>query len=126
MSLAAPPTSRYTSPRTPLPGLFPSMKLSLSGSRTLAVSIIAALFSWAFGRSDTAAVVARYQKLSKDAILAQIASRHTSAVGYLSASLFFTISIVVGVDLLTRAFDALGRRIGVASDGSAPVSSDVG
>jgi len=101
------------------------MKLSLSGSRTLAVSIIAALFSWTFGRSDTA-VLARYQKMSKDAIIAQIASKHTSAVEYLSFSLFFTISIVVAVDLLTRVFDALGRRIGVAPDGSPPMSSDIG
>jgi len=101
------------------------MKFSLSGSRTLAVSIIAALFSWAFGRSDTAAVVARYQKMSKDAIIAQIASKHTSAVEYLSFSLFFAFGIVVAVDLLTRVFDALGRRIAATPDGSSPMSSDV-
>ena len=71
-------------------------------------------------------MLARYQKMSKDAIIAQIASKHTSAVEYLSFSLFFTISIVVAVDLLTRVFDALGRRIGVAPDGSPPMSSDVG
>ena len=100
------------------------MKLSLSGSRTLAVSIVAALFSWTFGRSDTT-VPARYHKMSKDAILADIASKHNSAVEYLSFSLFFAISIVVAVDLLTRVFDALGRRIGAAPDGSPPVSSDV-
>lgn len=101
------------------------MKLSLSGSRTLAVSIIGALFAWAFGGNDTA-VLARYQKMSKDAIIAEIASKHTSAVGYLSVSIIITLGIVVSVDLLTRVFDALGRRIGVAPDASAPMSSDVG
>ena len=101
------------------------MKLSLSGSRTLAIAIIAALFGWAFGGSDTA-VLARYQKMSRDAIIADIASRHTSAVGYLSVSIIITLGIVVGVDLLTRVFDALGRRIGVAPDGSPPISSDAG
>ncbi len=95
------------------------MKLSLSGSRSLATAIIGVLFGWAFGGND-AATLARYQKMTKDAIVADLASKQSSIPMSLFASLLIILLLVVAVDVLTSAFDALGRRIGVAPDGSAP------
>jgi len=95
------------------------MKISFSGSRTLATAIVAVLFGWAFSGND-AATLARYQKMTKDAVVADIASKHTSAAAMLAGCLIIILLIVVAVEVLTHAFDALGRRIGVTPNGSAP------
>ena len=95
------------------------MKISLSGSRALATAIIGVLFGWAFSGND-AATIARYQKMSKDAIVAELIAKQSSLAMSLFASLLIILLIVIAVDLLTSAFNALGRRIGVAPDGSAP------
>lgn len=97
------------------------MKVSLSGSRSLAISVIAGVFGWMIVANDSHDT-AHYQAMSKDAIIAELASKHehVSAAGMLTFCLILILGIVVGVDVLTNFFDAIWRRIGLAPDGSAP------
>ena len=95
------------------------MKINLSGSRSLAISAIAGLFGWMIASSDSSDM-ARYHTMSKDAIVAELASKQTSTAASLTISLFIVLGIVVAVDVLTGFFDAAWRRISPDQDGSAP------
>ena len=96
------------------------MKINLSGTRSLAISVMAGLFAMLVlaGNKDEA----HYQAMSKDAIVAEIASKHNSPAGALTVSLFIVLAMVVGVDALTGLFDAVWRRISPGQDGSPPLT----
>ena len=92
------------------------MKINFSGPRSLAVSVMAGLFSLLVltGNNDEA----HYRAMSKDAIVAELVSKHSSPAGALSVSLIMVLAMVVGVDVLTGFFDAVWRRIRPGEDGS--------
>jgi hypothetical protein len=95
------------------------MKISLSGSRSLAISVIAGLFGWMIIANDSRDP-SHYQAMSKDAIIAELTSKHIGAAGMLTFCLILILAIVVGVDVLTNFFDAIWQRIGLPPDGSTP------
>jgi len=93
-----------------------SMKINFSGPRSLAVSVMAGLFSLLVlaGNNDEA----HYRAMSKDAIVAELVSKHNSPAGAVSVSLIMVLAMVVGVDVLTGFFDAAWRRMRPGEDGS--------
>jgi hypothetical protein len=85
--------------------------IRLSGARCLAMSLVGTFFGWWASANDLS-TMAHYRVLSHDALITELAQRND---GQLSTSvmggLVVVIGIVILVDVLTRFFDALWRRI---------------
>jgi hypothetical protein len=96
--------------------------IHLSGARCLAMSVVGGLFGWSIG-SDSAATMAHYQALSHEALIAELAEKNfDSPSAGIAVGVFMVAATVIVVDVLTRFFDAVWKRIEPSSP-SQPTST---
>lgn len=98
--------------------------IRLTGARCLAMSAVGALLGW-WSSVDDVSTMTHYRGLSHAALLTELAQKNdgrvtTSIVG----GLILVVSLVLLVDVLTRFFDTVWRRIEPATshDSTPPLS----
>lgn len=75
------------------------------------MSAVGVLLGW-FSGLDSTSTMAHYRGLSHDALLAELAEKNDGQLGTnIMGALFVVIAIVIAVNLLTRFFEAIWRRI---------------
>ena len=85
--------------------------IRLSGARCLAMSLVGALFGW-WASVDDVSTMMHYRAMSHDALITELAQKNDGHVSTsIMGGLFVVVAIVVLVDVLTRFFDAVWRRI---------------
>jgi hypothetical protein len=85
--------------------------IRLSGARCLAMSVVGALFGW-WATIDDLSTMTHYRALSHPALLTELAQKNDGQVSTsIMGGLIVVISVVLLVDVLTRFFDAVWRRI---------------
>jgi hypothetical protein len=85
--------------------------IRLSGARCLAISLVGALFGW-WASVDDLSTMAHYRALSHDALITELAQKNDGQVSTsIMGGLFVVLAVVLLVDVLTRFFDAVWRRI---------------
>ena len=86
--------------------------LSLSGGRSLAISVMGLALGW-WGTMDDATILAHYQSLSYDALIKELATKYDGRLTpNLAGGVFVVLVIVIAVDLLTKLFDRAWLRLG--------------
>lgn len=85
--------------------------IQLSGPRCLAMSVVGILFGWWASMNDVAVMV-HYRALSHDALLSELAKKNDGSLGKgIVGALFVIAIIVIAVDVLTKFFEAIWKRI---------------
>jgi hypothetical protein len=85
--------------------------IRLSGARCLAMSVVGTLVGW-WVSVDDLSTITHYRGLSHAALLTELAQKNDGRVTTsIMGGLIVVISVVVLVDVLTRFFDAVWRRI---------------
>lgn len=85
--------------------------IRLSGPRCLAMSVVGALLGWWISLSDVDTMT-HYRGLTHDALIQELAQRNDGNVSTsITGGLVLVVSVVVAVDVMTRFFDAVWRRI---------------
>lgn len=85
--------------------------IQLSGPRCLAMSVVGTLFGWWMSVDDVA-IMAHYRSLSHDALLLELAKKNDGSLSTsIMGSLFVIAGIVIAVDVLTRFFEVLWKRL---------------
>lgn len=97
--------------------------IELSGARCLAMSVVGVFLGWLISL-DSSSTMDHYRALSHDALLTELAKQNDGQLSTnVMGGLFVVAALVIAVDLLTRLFEALWRRIEPprpATPGSAP------
>src|SRR4051812_4686271 len=85
--------------------------VELTGPRCLAMSVVGVLLGWLIN-IDSSSTMTHYRSLSHDALLSELAKQNDGQLGTsIVGALFVVAALVIAVDLLTRFFEALWRRI---------------
>jgi hypothetical protein len=85
--------------------------VELTGPRCLAMSVVGVVLGWLINL-DTSSTMNHYRALSHDALLSELAKQNDGQLSTnIMGALFVVAAMVIAVDLLTRFFEALWRRI---------------
>jgi hypothetical protein len=85
--------------------------IRLTGARCLAMSMVGALLGW-WASVDDLSTMTHYRGLSHAALLTELAQTNDGRVSTsIIGGLIVVISVVLLVDVLSRFFDAVWRRI---------------
>ena len=85
--------------------------IRLSGARCLAMSVVGGLLGWWISL-DEVTTMTHYRGLTHDALIQELAQRNDGNVNSsVTGGLFLVVAVVVAVDVLTRFFEAVWRRI---------------
>jgi branched-subunit amino acid permease len=85
--------------------------VELTGPRCLAMSVVGVVLGWLINL-DSSSTMSHYRALSHDALLSELAKQNEGQLSTnIMGALFVVAALVIAVDLLTRVFEALWRRI---------------
>jgi hypothetical protein len=85
--------------------------IRLSGPRCLAMSVVGALLGWWISLNDIDTMT-HYRGLTHEALIRELAQRNDGSVANsITGGLVLVVGVVVAVDVLTRFFEAVWRRI---------------
>jgi hypothetical protein len=85
--------------------------IELSGPRCLAMSVVGVVLGW-LTSLDSLSTMTHYRALSHDALLSELAEKNDGQLSTnIMGALFIVVALVIAVDVLTRFFEALWRRI---------------